>query len=109
MMRLLIFCLALGTFASLHAQKENDGSTMQPKVYNFYRFTPDVKMDISKEPALFPDSLSNHPEFGIVPFNAQCTNCYEELGKRTRYTRFCGAWHQRQAPLQPIIILSAAL
>ncbi len=88
MMRLLIFCLALGTFASLHAQKENDGSTMQPKVYNFYRFTPDVKMDISKEPALFPDSLRNHPEFGIVPFNAQCTNCYEELGKRTRYTRF---------------------
>jgi len=88
MMRLLIFCLALGTFASLHAQKENDGSTMQPKVYNFYNFTPDVKMDISKEPALFPDSLRNHPEFGIVPFNAQCTNCYEEIGKRTRYTRF---------------------
>lgn len=89
MMRLLIVCLMLGTIAPLFAQHhEEGGPTMQPKVYNFYTFTPDVKMDISKEPALFPDSLRNHPEFGILPFNAQCTNCYEEIGKRTRYTRF---------------------
>lgn len=89
MMRLLIVCLMLGTMLPLFAQHhEEGGPTMQPKVYNFYTFTPDVKMDISKEPALFPDSLRNHPEFGILPFNAQCTNCYEEIGKRTRYTRF---------------------
>lgn len=89
MMRLLIVCLMLGTMLPLFAQHhEEGGPTMQPKVYNFYSFTPDVKMDISKEPTLFPDSLRNHPEFGIVPFNAQCTNCYEELGKRTRYTRY---------------------
>ncbi len=89
MMRLLIICLMLGSVLPLFAQQQEEGGpTMQPKVYNFYTFTPDVKMDISKEPALFPDSLRNHPEFGIVPFNAQCTNCYEELGKRTRYTRY---------------------
>ncbi len=88
MMRLLIICLMLGTVLPLLAQQEEGGPTMQPKVYNFYSFTPDVKMDMSKEPALFPDSLRNHPEFGVVPFNAQCTNCYEELGKRTRYTRY---------------------
>lgn len=108
MMRLLIICLMLGIVAPLFAQKEEGGPTMQPKVYNFYTFTPDVKMDISKEPALFPDSLRNHPEFGIVPFNAQCTNCYEELGKRTRYTRYFvepgtkGNHHYSQTSFFPI-------
>lgn len=109
MMRLLIICLMLGTIVPLFAQQQEEGEpTMQPKVYNFYTFTPDVKMDISKEPALFPDSLRNHPEFGIVPFNAQCTNCYEELGKRTRYTRYFvepgtnGKHHYSQSSFFPL-------
>jgi len=86
-----LFCLILGLVWPLAAQKEsgsgNGKPLMQPKVYNFYSFTPDVKMDVSQDPTLFPDSLKNHPEFGILPYNTQCKNCYEEIGKRTAYSR----------------------
>ncbi len=91
MKRLILFCLVLGITLPLAAQKNSDQGDdkplMQPKVYNFYTFTPEVKMDVSKDPKLFPDSLREHPEFGVLPYNTQCKNCYEEIGKRTAYSR----------------------
>lgn len=86
----ILLLLAVGTvlFAQKETPTETDRPIMQPKVYNFYTFTPNAAMDVSKEPALFPDSLKGHPEFGILPYNTQCKNCYEELGKRTATSRY---------------------
>ena len=38
--------------------------------------------------ALTPASYHGHPEFGVLPFNAQCTNCIELIHKRTVNSRY---------------------
>lgn len=43
--------------------------------------------------ALIPGSgeqtaFAKHPEYGVLPWNAPCTNCYEDLSKRTEYSRY---------------------
>jgi hypothetical protein len=32
--------------------------------------------------------FSGHPEYGILPWNAPCENCYEDLSQRTEYSRY---------------------
>jgi len=54
---------------------------------NFRTFTP-ITYDITAElKKLTPIQFQDHPEFGILPFNAPCQNCYELIHKRTDTTR----------------------
>jgi len=54
---------------------------------NFRTITP-ITYDITPElKKLTPIEFQDHPEFGILPFNAPCQNCYELIHKRTDTTR----------------------
>lgn len=60
---------------------------MAPRAYNFYSFAS-TKSDASDElKKLVPASYHAHPEFGVLPYNAPCSNCYELIDKRTDSTR----------------------
>lgn len=74
---LLSLCIA----ASLPAQQ------MHVKQHNFNTFYEDQKV---VPPLLLDNSSRNaltHPEFGVLPFNAQCSECVELIDKRTANTR----------------------
>lgn len=63
------------------------GQTMQAKSYNFQTFQPTFK-DITEElDRLTPDAFQSHPEYGQLPFNAPCENCYELIHLRSDSTR----------------------
>ncbi len=63
-------------------------SAMQVKAYNFQSFTEQEK-DISPElEVLTPDNYKSHPEYGKLPHNTPCQDCYELLQKRTVNTRY---------------------
>ena len=34
------------------------------------------------------ENFENHPEFGFLPFNAPCEDCFEVIEKRTSNTRY---------------------
>ncbi len=87
MLKYILVCWVCVAPLLLLAQTD-DQPVMQPRRYNFTSFTPNQVTDISTAPALFPDSLYNHPELGILPYNAQCDNCVEVLGKRTAHGRY---------------------
>lgn len=61
---------------------------MKVKSFNFHTFHQEVK-EVSKDlVALTSAELQQHPEFGVLPYNAQCNNCEELLQKRTEYERY---------------------
>lgn len=61
--------------------------TMTEKVNNYTTFTS-TPTDITKELLnLVPEEFHNHPEFGMLPYNAPCTNCIELIHLRTDSTR----------------------
>lgn len=61
---------------------------MQVKKHNFTSFA--TERNFAPEILVKKTSKENreHPEFGVLPYNAQCTNCVELLDKRTNITRF---------------------
>ncbi len=62
------------------------GVPLQQKVYNFYTFSTDIKSNL-----IALDSFSNdksHPEFGVLPYNAGCRDCFEILEKRKEDERY---------------------
>lgn len=61
---------------------------MHVKSYNFHTF-PEEKRTITAELLqLTPQAYQKHPEFGWLPFNAQCEDCVELIHKRTADSRF---------------------
>lgn len=75
---LWICLIAVGT---LNAQ------TMNPKQHRFAEFEPDVYVEQVND-LWMPDSMAQHPEFGIQPYNKQCPDCVEMIGMRDAYHRY---------------------
>lgn len=76
-----MFIVLLLECSSIEAQ------TVEPKVHNFQTFSPTVK-DISAElERLTPTEFQSHPEYGELPYNSPCENCYELIHMRTDSTR----------------------
>lgn len=78
---LLFFCSAFTLQMALAQQ-------MGVKHFNFTTFREDVKFT---PPVLSRNSSAEakaNPEYGILPYNAQCTECVELIDKRTLDTRF---------------------
>ncbi len=65
---------------------KNIGSILKKEMsaedYNFSSFASRVKVITSELLKSTPDSLEKHPDFGILPPNTPCSNCYELLDKR---------------------------
>ncbi|TSA51472.1 MAG: hypothetical protein D4R43_00680 [Sphingobacteriales bacterium] len=54
--------------------------------YNFYSFTPEIKANTT-ELEKFSNEIF-HPEYGLLPYNAGCSNCVEILEKRKSDERY---------------------
>jgi len=79
------FFYSLFFFNSLVAQENNN--QMHVKTYNFESFSTQQK-DISKElEQLTSPEFYTHPDFGYLPYNAPCEDCYELLQNRTDSAR----------------------
>jgi hypothetical protein len=64
------------------------GQHMQVKKPNLISFGQDKKRVTSILDTLSGPGAKRHPEYGILPFNAQCSECVELIDKRTINTRF---------------------
>ncbi|MEO9258172.1 MAG: hypothetical protein ABI207_07310, partial [Crocinitomicaceae bacterium] len=82
----VVIFYSLFFFNSLVAQ-EKDNNQLHVKVYNLESFSTQQK-DITKElEELTPSAYYSHPDFGYLPYNAPCEDCYELLQKRTDSAR----------------------
>jgi gliding motility-associated-like protein len=74
---IILFMLAGGPLLPVCAQQ------MQVKKNNYESF---------QQPLYYPtppgqQAFANHPEMGVIPWNAPCNDCYEVLAERTLSTR----------------------
>lgn len=68
----------------MNAQQEK----MIQSVNNFTSFTSKNNLNVSNElNELTPSSYKNNPDFGVLPLNSPCENCFELIHKRTEYER----------------------
>lgn len=84
MLRLLSILYCLIIFTGVKGQ-DNYGEVID---LNFYEFTADNKVESTTEFLQFNSGSQLHPEYGINPHNTQCTECFEELNKRTVDSRY---------------------
>lgn len=61
--------------------------TMNVKVPNYNSFTPEKNLAPKLLDKLSSPAAKEHPEYGILPYNAPCSNCFEWLDKRTETSR----------------------
>lgn len=76
LLSLLSLCFSFAVFAQMHVKKPN-----------FSSFNTDVKYVsevLDKESSA---QAKKHPEYGVTPYNAQCTQCVELIDKRTADSR----------------------
>lgn len=67
----------------LIAQRTDGEQQMRQKVYNYTTFTSKSSPEIHEELVkLTPKELQSHPEFGILPYDAPCDDCFELLQER---------------------------
>lgn len=70
---------------SLFAQQNKQ---MQPKEYNYTTFTSKSVPQISDELIKLTDKeFHSHPEFGILPYDAPCEDCFELIQERKDSSR----------------------
>src|SRR5688572_16607782 len=55
---------------------------------NFTSFTNQPKVVSEELLQNSAESFSNHPDFGKLPVNAPCKDCYEDLSRRKSDTRY---------------------
>jgi gliding motility-associated-like protein len=81
---------------------------MKVKQYNLSSFSKTEKIISEELKNLTPKAQQQHPEFGILPYNAQCNDCVELLQKRTEHERYFvkngskGKHFYAQKSLQPL-------
>jgi gliding motility-associated-like protein len=82
-----LYLLAMVMYCT-HAFGQEVQSTIS-KSYNISSFKTSEKKTVDEEllQATEP-AFRSHPEFGILPDNAPCKDCYEVLQKRTDQTRY---------------------
>ncbi len=91
----LSFCVAVLSFVAFGQNdptaKKNFTSGpagMSGKEYNYVSFMAPAKKEVIEELSKrTSDKLKNHPEYGVLPYNAPSENCYEILADRTATTR----------------------
>lgn len=81
MKALATLCLWLTVSASLLAQ-------MHVKKFNTTDFRKDERVVTPLLKSQSSATAQEHPEYGILPYNAQCTACVELIDKRTIDSRF---------------------
>ncbi len=59
---------------------------MQQTQINFYSFSPEIKSNTAELSKFSNEKL--HPEYGTLPYNAGCTDCFEIIEKRTADERY---------------------
>ena len=78
--------LCLVVFLSEKASSKNMG--MEPKTLNFSSFPSISSLTLDNEQKKFtPVNFTKHPEFGLLPHNTQCSDCFELIQERTTYSR----------------------
>jgi hypothetical protein len=82
MKHILLSAIAALMFVQLSAQQ------MFVKSPNFSGFYEDKKKVSKLLLQKSSPEAKQHPEFGILPYNAQCSNCVELIDKRTIDSRF---------------------
>jgi hypothetical protein len=101
----LMTTLLASLFFSFALVAENP---MQVKQYNLTSFSATEKNVSDELKKLTPQHLQQHPEFGALPYNAQCNDCIELLQKRTEHERYFvkngsnGNHFYAQKSLQPL-------
>ncbi|MBC8172694.1 MAG: hypothetical protein H7X71_02210 [Chitinophagales bacterium] len=79
-------CAGLINLTCSYAQNYYSNPTQ--KIYNLNYFSQQQKAELSPELyGVTPQSYIDHPELGILPYNAPCTDCVEMIDKRTSNTR----------------------
>lgn len=66
----------------------NAQNKMKVKAYNFSSFTLNEKKQNNVLQKVASQAEQQHPEWGILPYNAQCSDCFEQLEKRSLNERF---------------------
>jgi len=61
---------------------------MKVRNYNFTTFSAPTTVATSSQTLGEIEEFKTHPEYGIVPYATQCTNCVEHIHKRTANSRF---------------------
>lgn len=98
---LVIFLLA--STVALFAE-----NPMKVKQYNLSSFSKAEKIISEELKKLTPEKFQQHPEFGLLPYNAQCQDCFELIQKRTEHERYFvkngsnGTHFFAQKSLQPL-------
>ncbi|MDB5282209.1 MAG: hypothetical protein JWO06_1284 [Bacteroidota bacterium] len=60
---------------------------MHLKKPDFTSFPKDVKRNTEVLNQMSSNTAKQHPEYGVLPFNAQCSECVEMIDQRTQNTR----------------------
>lgn len=70
-----------------HVAISSWAQTMHVKVPNYSTFTPTQTVSSGVQDKLSSPKAKEHPEYGVLPYNAPCSNCFELLDKRTETSR----------------------
>src|SRR5207253_299258 len=81
-----LIVLAFTFITQGYSQQVNDGQARNG--FNFTRFTSDRGSVTHELETLTSKEFKNHPEFGVLPYNAPCKDCIELLQKRDENHRY---------------------
>lgn len=85
MRNVYLLVLLFGILSSPHLHGQGG---MEVKSFNLNSLSPINKVITDELEKLTPASYKTHPEYGIKPFNAPCTDCIELVDRRTEYSRY---------------------
>ncbi|MBL4703248.1 MAG: HYR domain-containing protein [Flavobacteriales bacterium] len=74
---------------SENTQNHQSRNGMVSKERNYYSFENAPQSVIHSELNVHTDQkFQSHPEYGVLPYNAQCEDCFEVIDKRTATSRY---------------------
>ena len=83
-MKITISCLII-LLSAISFSQSSVTEKMLSTAPNFTSFSTTQKVEF-KDLERF-SSKTDHPEYGTLPFNAPCNDCFEVLEERTQYSR----------------------
>ncbi len=81
----ILSILVLFSGVSFGQKSVSDGMVSEGR--NFSTFSKSQKQNLEAWRSVNQEDFYNHPEFGLLPENAPCTNCVEDLSKREKDLR----------------------
>lgn len=87
---LAFFALLLSVSSfNTYGQTAYQEGAMENKSFNFSSFLELNTKNITSElDSLTPENFKHHPEYGVLPYYAPCSECVELIHKRTDSTRY---------------------